>query len=471
MHWIIRFLTTLTLTVAPLLAEEGPDSPTSEVVSADEPALDLETCLDIALDDSPLTRAAQEGINIAEGDVTKAQAAFYPQVEAIAHYSRFQAHSFLPFSPVFDTVPTIIGPTNDWQFGLCGRYLLYDNGRSRALLCAASALRSQAAEEAQKVFQEIMLRVSVAFYSLAAQLELNAVAHLILNRAEENLDLAKERHDVGAISRADVLRLEVEVAESRQGLSKTQSDLQIAKGNLNIAMGLPPYTPLTIAPKQSPPSAITNKDLAIAIDNALESRPELAAARERLRALCLNVAAVKGALGPRLTAEGLYSYRDQSFPPRDAEWLMGICIQWPIALGQAAKAPVNQARSQWSKGQAEYEQLLLQVQQQVWEAHSRLSAAYENIQNTTVRVKQASESLRLITERFRADAATTGNLLDAQAVLARAEAALVDAQWTYRTGEATFLWSQGALEQSLCSDERDVSSCPSPSNGQIHGPY
>lgn len=445
MHSIILFFIIVMTAVRPLSADEPQEG---------IPALDLKTCLSIALDDSPLSRAADEGINIADGDVTKAQAAFYPQIEAIAHYSRFQAHSFLPFSPVFDTVPTIIGPTNDWQFGLCGRYLLFDNGRSRALLNAARALRLQASDDAQKGLQEIGLRVSVAFYSLAGQQQLSALTKLILDRAEEHLALAQERKEVGAIARADILRVEGEVAESRQGLAKALSGVLIAKGNLNVAMGLPPLTPVAIAPEHVTPVPLSDNDLEQAIHNAFENRPEISAANERLRALCLNVNAVKASFGPKVTAEGLYSYRDQSFPPRDAEWLMGVCVQWPVAFGQAARAPVNQARAQWMRAQAEYEQLCLQVQQQVLEGYSHLTTAYENIKNTTARAEHAKEGLQLIRERYKANAATTADLLDAQTVLARAEAALVDAQWTYRTSEATFLWSQGRLLYSdFCPDD------------------
>lgn len=446
MHWIFCTTVAAIAALVPLCADD-------ETPSADTPRiLDLGTCLHIAIDASPLARAADEGINIADGDVVKAQAAFYPQVDAIAHYNRFQAHSFLPFSPVFDTVPTIIGPTNDWQFGLCGRYLLFDNGRSRALLEAARALRSQAADEVQKGLQEIGLRVSVAFYSLAGQQELVTLTKLIVERAEEHLALATERKDVGAIARADLLRIEGELAESRQGLAKATSGVFIAKGNLNIAMGLPPQTALTISPEHTAPVELTAADLEQAIKVAFENRPELSAANERLRALCLNVNAVKASFGPRVTAEGLYSYRDQSFPPRDAEWAMGVCLQWPVAFGSAARAPVSQARAQWMKAQAEYEQLCLQVQQQVLEAYANVGTAYANIKNTTARAEHAKEGLQLIRERYKANAATTADLLDAQTVLARAEAALVDAHWTYRTSEATFLWSQGRLLYS-CSDE------------------
>lgn len=406
-------------------------------------ALTLETCLEIALDDSPLARAADEGVNIAQGEVSKAEALFYPNIEARAHYNRFQTHAFLPTSPLFDNVPTFIGPTNDWQGGIAGKYLLYDNGRSRALLKAANSLHAQAREEAQKILHEIALRVSMAFYSLAAQMEIHNVSLLQLKRAEEHAKLAAERKEVGAIPRSDLLRIEVEVAESRQALAKSENDLRVATGNLNIAMGIPPETPLTIAPESKETRPIADDALEAAIATALTLRSEILAAKQHLHALAQNICANKSALGPKLTAQGCFGYRDIMFPPRDKDWLLGVALEWPLVVGQTAQAGVSQARAQWHKAQAELDQLRLQIRQQVWDAHSRLKAAYENIQTTSARLENARETVRLIEERYKTDAATTSDLLDTQAALSRAEAAFVESQWSYHLSHAIFVWSQG----------------------------
>lgn len=405
----------------------------------------LETCLEIALDNSPMSRAAQEGIKIAEGDVGKAQAAFYPSLEVQAHYNRLQTHAFLPNSPLFNGVPTFIGPTNDWKGGIAGSYLLFDSGRRQALLNAANALHASAREDAQKILHEIALQVTVSYYTLAAQKQIAAVSRVQMERSNQHLQLAQQRKDVGAIPRSDLLRVEVEGAEARQAYARSESDLLIAMGRLNLAMGLPPETPLCIASEKERHTETVNDNLDTAIATALTLRPEVLAAKERLRALTQQICAVKGAIGPKIAAQGLYGYRDIVFPPKDKDWALGVCLEWPIAFGQLSQAPVNQARAQWAKAQAEFEQLMLQIRQQVWDAHARMKAAAENIQMSASRLENARETVRLIEERYRTDAATTNDLLDAQTILARAEAAAVESQWNYRITEVMYLWAQGVL--------------------------
>lgn len=407
--------------------------------------LTLQTCLEIALDNSPMSRAAQEGIKIAEGDVGKAQAAFYPSLEVQAHYNRLQTHAFLPNSPLFNGIPTFIGPTNDWQGGIAGSYLLFDSGRRQALLNAANALHASAREDAQRILHEIALQVTVSYYTLAAQKQITAVSRLQLERANQHAQLAQQRKDVGAIPRSDLLRLEVESAEARQAYAKSESDLLIAMGRLNLAMGLPPETPLLTAPDVAQSTDSVNDNLDTAIAAALTLRPEVLAAKERLRALAQQICAVRGAMGPKVAAQGLYGYRDIMFPPKDKDWAFGVCLEWPIAFGQLSQAPVNQARAQWAKAQADFEQLMLQIRQQVWDAHSRMKTAAESIQVSATRLENARETVRLIDERYHTDAATTNDLLDAQTMLARAEAAAVESQWNYRIAEAMYLWAQGIL--------------------------
>lgn len=407
--------------------------------------LTLQACLGIALDTSPLNRAAQEGICIAGDQVGEANASYYPVVSAIAHYNRFQCHAFLPTSPVFDTVPTVVGPTNDWQFGVNGRYVLYDSGRRQSQLESALAIQSQAEEQAQQTFQSVALQVSTAFYTLAGQLELHEVAELLLHQAENHLQLAQDRKEVGDIPKSDVLRVETEVSEARQVLVRAEGDVLISMGNLNIAMGLPPDTPLTLSKTKHELEEPDQEALCEAMETAIDQRPELAAANARLRALHAKIDTARSHLGPRVNADALYSHRDVMFPPHDAEWLVGVSLEWPLVLGTNSQYVVNEARSEWSKAKSDYDQLELQVRQQVWQAFANLKTAYQNTRTAQKQLSSARETLRLIEERYKVNSATTSDLLDAQSALARTEASAIQAHWSYALSRTVFLWSQGLL--------------------------
>jgi len=78
---------------------------TSACAFADTP-LTLQAAQHIALDTNPLSRAAYEGIVIAQEAAGIAKAPYYPEIGANAHYQRWQKHDFITLNPLPPRHPT-----------------------------------------------------------------------------------------------------------------------------------------------------------------------------------------------------------------------------------------------------------------------------------------------------------------------------------------------------------------------------
>jgi outer membrane protein TolC len=411
--------------------------------------LTLKECVRIALETNPLPLAAGKGVLAAQEAAAAAQAPYYPDLGLQTRYAYWQQRAFLPsgLSIPGRPLPRLIGPTDDWMAGLKARYTLFDSGERRAHYLTAKARQGVAEEEKSRVIQDLVLGIHQGFYGLAAALETRQVAEKMLTQTKEHLRLAKERKAVGAVPLADVLRVQVETANSELALVRADTLVRISKGNLNTLMGLPPEMPLMIAAQGAGIFSPDQINLAQAFDQAVQSRPEMKAALKRIEVSKGGIDLAKSAYGPKLRAEGSYGRRDTDFIPRDEEWLAGISLEWPLFTGFYRQHQLAKARAELSKEEAETKQLLLKVRQEVWTAFSRLREAYEAVQSTQALVQDAQESMRLAKERYEVGAGTITDLLDAQTALARALATKVETEWDYHTSQAVFDRSIGRIKE------------------------
>jgi outer membrane protein TolC len=433
-----------TAPVAPASSGDTDSTPAEPQPLVGARALPLETCVEIALDRNPVVRAAAEGVAISREQVGEALAPFYPEVGLDTGYSRFQRHAFLPNSLALPAIGTIIGPEDDWSAGFRARYVFFDSGAREAQLRAARARQGVSEEEARVAHQDLVLSVRKAFYGLAAALEGQRVANENRDRAADHLRLAEERKAAGAVPLADVVRARVAVAEADLAVVQARSLVQVARGGLNTAMGLPVETDVTIAAALGTGPTPAQIVLDQALQQAVQGRPELKAALNRIAAARQGVSGAQRAFGPKLRTEAGYGWRDSQWLPEDEEWQVGVAMEWPLFNGKARMHRLARSKAELRREEAQTKYQVQRVREEVWSAYARLQAAFETVETQKVRLRDAEESERLARERYEVGAGIMTDLLDTQTALFRANASLVQTQWDYHTAQAEFQRSLGA---------------------------
>ena len=407
--------------------------------------LSLDDCVRAALERNPQIQVGAAGVAAAKESVGEAKAPYWPSFFFHTGYARWETHTFFPAFPTPLPIPPTIGPTDDWGLKLSGHYLLFDSGARRAGVRAAEAGRGAATEEAERIRRELVLEVHRAFYNLAGAEDAASVGRENLARAEDQLRLAKNRKEAGAVPLADVLRAEVGVANARLELIRLQNLARIAAGALNTAMGRPSEVPVAILPDSGPPVPPDPADLAVAAAEALKQRPEILAAQQKVEASRQGVSGAKSAFGPRVNADAGIGVRDDSFFPSDPEWTLGMSIDIPVFTGFSLQRKLGRAKADLSRDEALLSSLSLKIRQEVWTAAANLQTAGEAITAAEVLIRQADESLRLARERYEAGAGVITDLLDAETSRARAGLTLARARWDHRVSRAEFDWSTGSL--------------------------
>jgi outer membrane protein TolC len=410
-----------------------------------ERPLTLEACVRIALDKNPLIRVTQEGVSAAKEAVGEARAPYYPELDASAGYSRWEKHAFLPNGLARPTIPSTIGPTDDWAGGLKARYLLFDSGERRTRLRAALSGKGVAEEDFNKARQDIALDVHQSYYSFISAMREQSVAKENLTRAEDHLRLARERKAAGAVPQADVVRAQVRVADEKLALVRAENLVRISRGNLNTSMGLLVEMDIEVEDLFEEVKSPEGIDIFRAFDRAIHARPEIKAALQRVGIAQSGVDSAKSSFGPKVKAEAGYGRRDADFYPKDPDWLVGITIDLPLFTGFSRVYHLGKKKAELLREEAEVSRVIQNVRLEVWTAHSKLKEAYEAIQAAEILVKDAQESVRLTRERYAAGAGTVTDLLDAETALSRATTTRVVTEWNYFIAKASFKRATGDL--------------------------
>jgi outer membrane protein len=246
------------------------------------------------------------------------------------------------------------------------------------------------------------------------------------------VDVARARLNSGVITRADLLRLEVAVANAHQQGLQARSQADVARATLLALVGLGASgTGVTLteprnllAAARTPPPRLD-----ALLPEARARRPEMTERIHLIDAADRQARASAYALLPDLNFEAAYLRVDgQVFAPKNSAYV-GLRAQWAIwewgatdHLRRAAAAEVDAARRdlEWTERQIESDLSVSLAQGDA--ARGAVDAAERAIAS-------AEEAFRVTEAQLKAGAATTTDLLEAESALTQARLNLTRAQY------------------------------------------
>lgn len=390
----------------------------------------------LALRESPVIRGAAAEIEAAAARLRMAQAMRRPGLSANTFASAGDAPNILytvePVVPrMFMTVPSGFFLNQN----VMAMLPLYTGGRLRALVDRAGALRNASRAELETTRQEVALMARVAYHEAAARRSLIEVAEAALRATEERLRRAQLLAEEGRVPLVNVRREEAELASARQQLTNAQRDLEIALIQLSTVVGVGPESRLEPAASLEP-QALEEDGLPGELSElqalAVEQRPELRAANQRVRSERLGVAAARGLSRPQVAGMGMADLGASSGNGLDPNVTVGAVASLPILDGGLRRAQVSEAEALRRRGVEERRRVTLQVGQEVATAFANLQAAAQNVGTAQAGVTAAEEDYRLALARFEAGRSPMTDVLDAQAALTRARTNRVQALFDER---------------------------------------
>jgi outer membrane protein TolC len=355
----------------------------------------------------------------------EAQAAFLPSVDLSADITNSRSvGSTLAVDQARKTNPLVEdAPSNTAFSGTAQiRYDLYTAGRRNGAVKEAQERIRVQELDVERQSEEIRLNVARAYYDLQQADENVRISQSAVENAQASLKDAVALERAGVGTRFDVLRSQVNLANSQQDLTSAFSQQQIARRRLAPLLNLPQTASIS-AGDPVKLAGLWQHPLEQSIVLAYQNRPEL---QQNLAQRNISEAQRKQALaslGPQISLVGRYNLLDQFDDGTSVSDGYSVGLQATLSLydGGAAKARAAQSKTNIAIAETQFSEQRNQIRFQVEQAYSTQSSNLDNVQTSNVALEQAKESLRLARLRFQAGVGTQTDVINAENDLTRSE--------------------------------------------------
>lgn len=417
----------------------------------DQP-LTLEMAEAVAMQHSPRIAEAQWATAVREAGERAAYAAFLPTVSANYGFQTFSSQVGFVGVPDGGRFPVLpargFGPGNqDFEvIDLRVQWTVFQFGKRLAVHDQAAMRAAVAHWQWERTRQAVAFDVALTYARVLQARASRLVAERAVVRAEAALKDVRNLAANGVLTREDVLRAEVFLADVRQGLIAATSEAQIAVAALNRAMGINVSTPTRVADRAADLDEYPVR-LEDCLAQAVAGRPELSVVQYGVAIAGRGADAVRADYLPVITANGggavVDGTRVQNAQVADA----GIFLKWNLYEGGRRRAEVRGADAAIEVALAQGQQVCDTI---AFETH----VAYRNIEDAVGRLKQArtatgqaEETLRLVRNRYARGDAKPTDVVDAETALTQAEQNLNAARYDLVVALARMKFATGGTAQ------------------------
>jgi outer membrane protein TolC len=257
--------------------------------------------------------------------------------------------------------------------------------------------------------------------------------------AESDRQRARARREVGLVTEADGLAVDVHLADMRQRQIAAAGDLAVARIQLADAVGLPLTASVMLV---RPAARLAPTDDAALVQEALMKHPQLRQANVQLQLADNGRHTARAALFPTVGVQGGWEFNGATLGAQQSSWIVGAEVRVNVFRGFGDTARMAEASHAHARATAERERVERRIEVDVRGALAQLAAARAREDAGRAALAQARESQRIIRDRYE------GGLATATDVLRAAEAAL-DAESRATTAEMDAILQSVALDRAL----------------------
>ena len=367
----------------------------------------LKDCIENAIKYNPAIQASIFNEDVYNSRIGQAWANFFPVISAGLDLSRsgdrYSGNSPYGSSSIYQTMGYI--PT------ISADMMLFDFGKTKATADMAKRFYEASRENTKENINVIIYSIKSTYYNvLFAQAQVHVYEDTVAD-FQLQLDQAWGFYRLGKKAKIDVVTAEYNLGKAKLNLVKAKNVLEVAQVQLSKIMGMPEYTNYELSDELTLNLFdITEED---ALNIALDVRPELVAAKKTADAAKMNLRAVRREFTPNLGIYGRYRSGIGSDYNIQAGQV-GVGINYNALNIWRLKKQVDEARAEYNKAKAQYEDVKHDVYFNVKKNYMELETNREAIVIAKLALDQAKEQYRQVTGRYKAGVGTAIELKDGE---------------------------------------------------------
>jgi len=415
--------------------------------------LSLEKAISIALEQNRDVLIADQDRYKADAQVGEARSGAFPQITVTGQYTRNVAKPVLfmppntPFNPSHSTQTFEIGSDNSFMAGVQVSQPLFSRKVGMALDIANNYTDlSSYAFEATK--QGVVLQVKKAFYSVLLARKLVEANRQGLDVVKANYENVQAQFRHGNAAEFDLLRAEVQLANTEPLLISAENSLVLALNALKNLLSIPLEEEIEVQGQftfeESSQAAMDE-----AARRALSTNPSILQLSLQESILEKNISIERANYYPTLNLVGGYQWQsqDNTFQFRNYNWAnifnVGLSLSYPLFDGFKTSARTQQAaiereKIRYTRLKAE-EALKILIQSSAL----RMAEARRRIEGQEKSIDQAKKAVRIAQTRFKSGVGTQLELLDTQVAMTRAQTNCAQAIYDYLVARSDWEYAVG----------------------------
>jgi len=424
--------------------------------TADPSILTLQQAVRIALAKNPRRKAAVADTRVSSADVREARSVLMPHVTfsetatrgndpVYVFGSRLRQQRFTADDFSLNKLNTPL-PFGNFSTRFGGTWSLFDSFASWHGVNLAKQMNEAAGHQLERTEQEIVFRVVNAYYGALLATKQLELAERAIKTSQSILDRSQSRFDAGLVVESDLLSSKVRIAARQQELIRARNNLDLARAELNTALGVPvdsPFRPTEALMESALPFPVLQDVEKLALTN----RPDLKRIQSEESAQRQSVAIAKSSFGPRVNAFAGWEMDNPTFVAGGGgnNWLGGVEMQIDLFQGGAKRAELYRERALQDKVTAMKQVASDGVRLEVRRAYYNFDSARQEVEVARAVIAQAQNSLRINQDRYDGGLTTVTDLLGAEEATRRSQTDYWEAIYRFHTSYASLELASGTL--------------------------
>jgi len=415
-------------------------------VQAEPLKLSLDDAIKMALKQNRSVQIADEKVVAARGKYVESRSGALPKLDFTSTYTRLAPVPGVTLPRAFGGGEIKMGYADNYDLKLSLSQSIFSWGKVQNGTRAAGDQVKSSQEDSAKTRQETIASVTKAYYGVLVTQEFIRVSEEALARVQEQERVVRKRYEAGTVSKFDLLRTQVQVANTKPQVEKAHDGYEMTLLALKNLIGVPLDSPLELSGSLSyEPMTV---DVKSATQTAVDKRPDLKSLAYQKKALEHTLSIAKAGLRPNLSLAATYNYKRPG-PSGEDKWgqsaTASAILYTPLFDGFATSGRVAQTASGVRQLEIAQKQAEEGVALEVNSAVLALREAQANIESQKENVDLAKESLRIGKVRYDSGLITNLEILDAELAVTQAETNYLQALYDFQAARVNLQKAMGTL--------------------------